>query len=461
MSKARKAVFWIALAALLVALGWAGRNRLARKPQPAAAAASERRILYYVDPMHPAYKSNKPGTAPDCGMDLVPVYADGEKAADLAPANLPSGTVRINSEKQQLIGVQYGQVELRRLTRTIRAVAKLTHDETRMARIHGKIDGWIEQVFVDYTGKLVEKGQPLLTIYSPELYATQQEFLLAARARRQLSSSPFPEVASGGNSLYEAARKRLEFWDISDEQIRQIEEKGQPLKSLTLFAPFSGYVITRNAYPRQRVTPETELYMLADHSVIWALAEVYEYEMPLVKEGQPATMTLAAYPGEKFQGKVAYLQPELDPTTRTLKVRLEFSNPGHRLRPDMYANVTFSADFGRQLAVPEEAVLDSGAERTVFVDRGDGYLEPRQVELGDKVDGWYIVRKGLAAGERVVTSGNFLVDSESRLKAAMGAMAGMPGMGGGEKTGAAEGGKQKGEGSKPGAGAEHKGHQDD
>lgn len=402
-------------------------------PVYAEEKSAERKLLYYQDPMHPAYKSNKPGQAPDCGMDLVPIYADEGKPVDRA---LPAGTIRINPEKQQLIGVQYGQVETRRLARTIRAVGRLTYDETRIARIHGKIEGYIEQVMVDFTGKEVRKGEPLLTIYSPELLATQQEFLLAARARRQLADSPFREVSSGSESLYQAARKRLDLWDISEEQIADIEKRNQPRKNLTLYAPLSGFVTARNAFPRQRVTPETELYAISDLSVVWVLADLYEYEIPLINVGQQATMTLSYFPGQKFSGKVTYLYPQLDPMTRTLKVRLEFPNPEYRLRPDMFANVEFAADFGQQLAVPQEAVLDSGAERTVFVDRGDGYLEPRKVELREKVDGWYIVHKGLAAGERVVTSGNFLVDSESLLKSAAGAMgghAGMPGMSGGEK----------------------------
>lgn len=433
----RKAILWTALLAIAAWGSWTAYRRLGPNKTGASAGTGQRKILYYQDPMHPKYTSNKPGQAPDCGMDLVPVYADEGKTADDRAASLPSGTVRINPDKQQLIGVQYGQVETRRVTRSVRTVGRLAYDETRIARIHGKIEGFIEQVMVDFTGKEVRKGEPLLTIYSPELLATQQEFLLAARARRQLADSPFPEVSSGTETLYQAARRRLDLWDISDEQVAEIEKSNQPRKNITLYAPLSGFVTARNAFPRQRITPETELYTISDLSVVWVLADVYEYEIPLIRMGQQGTMTLSSFPGQKFVGKVTYMYPQLDPMTRTLKVRLEFPNPEYRLRPDMFANVEFTADFGQQLAVPQEAVLDSGAERTVFVDRGDGYLEPRKVELGEKVDGWYIVQKGLAAGERVVTSGNFLVDSESLLKSATGAMgghAGMPGMGGGEKS---------------------------
>ena len=251
---------------------------------------------------------------------------------------------------------------------------------------------------------------------------------MAARARQQLSGSPYDRAAGGSQALYDAARRRLELWDVSEEQIRQIEAQGKPQKYITLYAPLTGFVIARNAYSKQKVTPETELYKIGDLSVVWVLADVYEYEAAVVKTGQVATMTLSYFPGRKFGGKVSYIYPELDPVTRTLKVRLEFPNPEYSLRPEMYANVELSADLGARLAVPEEAVLDSGAGQTVFVARGDGYFEPRQVELGEKVDGWYAVLKGLKKGERVVTSGNFLIDSESRLKKAMGSMPGMPGM---------------------------------
>lgn len=434
----RKAILWTTILVIAAGGSWIayrrfGPNYAAASAAGEAKASGERKILYYQDPMHPAYKSNKPGQAPDCGMDLVPIYADEGKAADQRAASLPSGTIRINPEKQQLIGVKYGQVEIRPLRRTIRAVGKVMHDETRITRIHSKIGGWIEQVFVDFSGQLVNKGDPLVSIYSPDLLATQQEFLLAARARRELASSPFQEVASGGQSLYAAARRRLELWDITEQQIQELEQKGEPQKTMILYAPDSGYVIARNAFPRQRVTPETELYTIADHSVLWIIADVFEYEFPLVKLGQQAVVTLPSAPGRRYVGKVSYTYPEMDPATRTLKVRIVLPNPEHALRAEMFANVELSADFGQQLAVPQEAVLDSGAEQTVFVDRGDGYLEPRKVELGENVDGWFIVRKGLAAGERVVTSGNFLVDSESRLKSAIGGMAGMPGMGEGEK----------------------------
>ncbi len=390
---------------------------MAAAEQHAGSAPAERKILYWVDPMHPAYKSDKPGKAPDCGMDLVPVYAEEAPAEEM-----PAGTVRISARKLQLIGVQYGTVVSEPLARTIRTVGRLAYDETKIARIHPKIEGWIEQVYVDFTGKLVEKGQPLLSLYSPELVSTQQEFLIAKKARDYMASSPVEGVSSGALSLYEASRQRLRLWDITDEQIKELEERGTPTKTLTLYSPIRGFVLSRAAFEKQRVTPETELYAIADLATIWVLADVYEYELPMIQLGQRATMTLAYFPGRTFAGKVSYIYPQLDPATRTLKVRLEFPNPRFELKPDMFANVELQIDYGRQLSVPEEAVLDSGSEQIVFVAQEAGYFEPRQVRLGAKVDNRFIVLSGLQAGERIVTSGNFLIDAESRLKSAMGAM---------------------------------------
>ena len=397
----------------------------------AQAQTGERKILYWVDPMHPAYKSDKPGTAPDCGMDLVPVYAN-EKGAEGEP-DLPPGAVKITAQKLQLIGVQYGVVADEPLSKTVRAVGRVAYDETKIARIHPKIEGWIEQVFVDFTGKQVEKGQPLLSLYSPELLATQQEFLIAKRAKETLGNSSYTEVSSGAVSLYQAARERLRLWDVTDAQIQEIEQRGTPQKTITLYAPFSGFVLARNAYEKQRVGPDTELYSVADLSTVWVLADIYEYELPMIQLGQTAVMSLTYFPGRTFTGKVSYIYPQLDNTTRTLKVRLEFPNPDFHLKPDMFANVEVRIDYGRQLSVPEEAVLDSGAEQIVFVAHEGGYFEPRHVRLGGRVDGRVIVLEGLKRGERIVTSGNFLIDSESRLKSALGGMAGMPGMGGESK----------------------------
>lgn len=390
------------------------------KPQAAAPEAKpsgKKKILYYQDAMNPAYHSDKPGKAPD-GMDLVPVYEE-----EAAPSGaVPPGSVKITPQKQQLIGVQYAQVEERTFSQTIRAVARLAYDETRMVRVQPKIEGWIEKVYVDFTGQMVKKGQALLSVYSPQLVSTQQELLIAKRSLDTLGKSQFKDAAVGAESLYQATRERLRLWDISEAQVKEIEKRGAVVRTMTLASPSTGFVLSRNAFPAQRVTPDTELYTIADLSSIWAIAEVYEYEVPMVQLGQHATMSLTYFPGKTFHGKVSYIYPGLDKTTRTLKVRLEFPNPDFRLKPDMYANVELRVDFGKQLYVPKEAVLDSGSEQIVFVAREDGYFEPRKVKAGARVDDHYVILAGLTKGEKVVTSGNFLIDSESQLKSALGGM---------------------------------------
>jgi len=376
--------------------------------------AVERKILYWHDPMHPEYRSEKPGKAPDCGMDLVPVYAEEEEAGAR-----PAGAFLVTPEKQQLIGVQYGEVERRALSRTIRAVATLAVDETRISRIHSKFDGWIEKVYVDFVGKQIEPRQPLLSIYSPELVATQEEYLLALRGREKLGTSRFSEVASGSDTLLDAARRRLELWDISADQIANLEKTRKPSKALTLYSDHRGFVLTRNAYEGQRITPETELYAVADLSRLWAIAEIYEFEAADIRLGQRALMTLSYLPGQTFHGRVTYIYPQVDSATRTLRVRAEFANPDFVLKPDMFANIDLRVDYGTRLAIPRESVLDSGTEQIVFVSLPGGYFAPRRVVLGPPVDGWMTVQSGLVEGERIVTSGNFLIDSESRLKAAI------------------------------------------
>ncbi len=336
--------------------------------------------------------------------------------------NMPPGSVMIDPAKQQLIGVKIGEADIVPLTTTVRTVGKVTFDETKIVRIHPKVEGWVENVYVNFTGMPVKKGQPLLTIYSPDLLSTQQEFLLSLKAKKTLGKSDFPEIASSANSLYEASRKRLQLWDIPDSQINRIERTGETVKALTLYAETGGYVLTKNAFQRQKITPDTELYAIADLSKVWVIADIYEYEMQMIRVGQTATMNLAYYPGEIFSGKVTYIYPQLDAQTRTLKARIEFRNPNLKLKPDMFANVDFQIVYPRQVSVPEEAVLDSGEEQIVFVAHKDGYFEPRKVQLGAKVDDRYIVLSGLQAGEKIVTSGNFMIDSESRLKSSMGGM---------------------------------------
>lgn len=295
-------------------------------------------------------------------------------------------------------------------------------DETRVAKVQTKIEGWIEKVHVDFTGKLVEKGQPLITLYSPEMFASQQEYLLAIRGRETLKNSTLAGTQQQSDSLVEAARRRLELWDLSEAQIDEITRTGKAIKNVTVFAPIGGYVMMRNAFPKQRITPETELYTVADLSKVWIMADVFENEAPMVHVGMPVRVTLSYAGGRTLTGRVNYIQPQVDMTTRTLKVRIEVDNPGMTLKPEMFVDVDFSVGMPSRVTVPAEAVLNTGVKKTVFVDLGNGYLEPRQVETGERVGERVEILRGLRAGERVVTSGNFLIDSESQLKAAASGM---------------------------------------
>jgi len=342
------------------------------------------------------------------------------KMQEVAP-----GTVQISPERQQLIGVKIGTVKMRLLEKVIRTVGRVDYDEKRIVTVSPKIGGWIEDLYVDFTGRFVSRGEPLLTIYSPELVSTQEEYLIALRAKKDLAKSSFPEVAGSGNSLAESAKRRLKLWDISDDQIKALEESGQVKKTLVLHSPFSGFVLEKAAYKGMNVMPGIALYKLADLSVVWLIADIYEYEIPFIRLGQQASIQFSYLPGEIFTGKAIYISPLLDPNTRTAKVRFEFSNLHGKLKPEMFANVEMKIQVGQKLAVPEEAVIDTGLRQIAIVDKGSGYFEPREIKVGAKVENYYEVIKGLKAGERVVTSANFLIDSESKLKEALGGMAGM------------------------------------
>jgi membrane fusion protein, copper/silver efflux system len=355
-------------------------------------------------------------------LSIESIQKEG-KMQEVAP-----GTVQISPERQQLIGVKIGTVEMRPLEKVIRTVGRVDYDEKRIVTVSPKIGGWIEDLYVDFTGRFVSKGEPLLTIYSPELVSAQEEYLIALRAKKDLAKSSFPEVAGSGTSLAESAKRRLKLWDISDDQIKALEESGQVKKTLTLHSPFSGFVLEKAAYNGMNVMPGIALFKLADLSVVWLYADIYEYELPFIRVGQQASVQLSYIPGEIFTGKAIYIYPSLNPETRTAKVRFEIPNPHGKLKPEMYANVEIKVHLGQKLTVPEGAIIDTGIRQLAIIDKGNGYFEPRDVKVGSKVEGYYEVIKGLKAGERVVTSANFLIDSESKLKEAVGGMAGMPGM---------------------------------
>ena len=377
-------------------------------------SAQTRKILYWYDPMHPAYKSEKPGIAPDCGMALVPKYADDDMS------KMPAGTVVIPNDKQVLAGVRTTVVERKPLMREIQTTAQIVADETRISHVHVKVDGYIDRVFVDYVGQLIKKGDPLFTLYSPDLVSTEEEYLIAKRGNATLGSAPFKDVAQGAQSLLASTRQRLKLWDISDEQIKKLDETGNVERDLTFYSPVTGFVTDRKAFPQTSVTPDTELYTVSDLSSVWATADIFEYEVPFVHVGQRVTFSLSYYPGKIYSGAISYIYPTVDPQTRTVKVRVQVPNPDYTLKPQMFADAQLHINYGTQILVPEEAVLDSGTVQQVFVVHDGGAFEPRKVMLGPVVDGNVAVLSGLKPGEIVVTSGNFLIDSESRLKTSAG-----------------------------------------
>ena len=350
-----------------------------------------------------------------------------------ASANLTqSKGVMVSPQKQQMIGVKTEPATIRDLTHTIRTVGQVEVDETRLTHMHTKLEGWVQELYVKFTGEKVQKNQKLFEMYSPELVSTQEEYLLALKAVRTLGDSEFPEIAKNARSLLEVTRQRFSLWDITPDHIRDLEKTGKVLRTLPLHAPSSGYVLHMAVREGMHVMPAMELYALADLSTVWVLADVYEYEIPLVELGQQATVTLSYFPGQSFKGKVTYVYPTLETKTRTVKVRFELPNPQWALKPGMFANIDIQIPRGKRLVVPNTAVLDSGTEQLVFIDQGQGMFEPRKVTVGVRTRDAYEILEGIQAGELVVTRGNFLIDSESNLKAATEMM--MPGMDMGKKS---------------------------
>jgi membrane fusion protein, copper/silver efflux system len=325
----------------------------------------------------------------------------------------------VSPERQQLIGVKMEPVLVRYLEKEIRTVGTVEIDETRIENVNTKIKGWIDKVFIDYTWQYVKKGDQLFSIYSPELVSTQEEFLLALKSKELLGNNQYSEIARGSNSLLEATRRRLELWDISENQIRELERTGEVKRSLIINSPVSGNVVEKNAFENMFVEPNTTIYIIADLSVIWVHVDIYENEIPLIKLDQQAAMTLASFPGEEFTGRVTFVWPYIDPKTRTVKVRLEFPNPNLKLLPGMYANVNMKVPIGERLSIPKSAVLRTGKQDVVFVDKGEGKMEIRKIELGLKVGDYYEVLRGLKETDRVVSRANFLIDSESKIQAAV------------------------------------------
>lgn len=410
-------VFAVGLLALLIAfrgtlVAWfTGRplpSEQAEEPhEHAGATTTKADISHWTCPMHPSVRQASPGPCPICNMDLVPVRREAQG----------SGEILLGEGSRELGGITTGVVEVRTLGSEIRAVGRVTFDETRLEDVTVKYSGTIGRLYVEATGEPVRRGQTLFTLYSPELYTAQQEYLAALASQRAAQATGAPDRA---DYLVEAARQKLRLWDLSDAQIREIETAGAAIRQIAVPSPASGYVVEKDVVEGAAVSPGMRLYRLAGLDRVWVEAEVYESELPKVRTGQPAVVTLSYLPGAELRGRVSLIHPQIDPESRTGRVRLSIPNRigpgGPMLKPDMYADVVLQAQPRDVLMVPEAAVLYTGPRRIVFVDLGGGRFAPREVRLGAKNEEAFEVLAGLQAGDVVVTSGNFLLDAEARLQ---------------------------------------------
>jgi membrane fusion protein, copper/silver efflux system len=358
-------------------------------------------------------------------VSRTPVSSDATRSEtpNAEPSLVP---VSLTPQRMQSIGVKTGTVEYRQVHDEILTTGSVEVDETRLAEVQVRFAGWIQKVYVDSTFKPVQKGQPLLTIYSPELVRTENEYLLAKQNRGLLAQSTVPGVASGAGTLVSSALERLKQWGLPERDIQELEETGQVKHDFEIDSPAAGLIIERNALPTMYVQPGTKLYSIADLSTVWVYAQLFQNDIGRVKVGDSAVITVDSYPGRTFPGRVSFISPQLDQTTRTAKVRLEIANPDMKLSLGMFVNVKLDLALGRQLIIPASGVYQSGTRQIAFIDHGDGHFEPREIETGARAGEDFVVIKGLKAGERVATSANFLLDSESQLQAAMGSFAPPP-----------------------------------
>jgi len=379
--------------------------------------SSSKEVLFYRSAMNPLVTSPVPAQD-SMGMDYVPVYADIDASEN-------PGMVKIDPVVVQNIGVRTQIAKKTSISRTVRAVARVAFDEENMARLHPKVEGWIEDIRVDKTGQSVDRDDILLSIYSPKLVSTQEEYLLALNNLAALSNSQFEEIRTGAEALVNSSRERLRMFDVPEHQIQELEKTRKVKKSLHIHSPVSGTVIRIGSRQGQFVTPQTELYMMVDLNQVWVYADIYDYELPWVKLGDEVEMSLASVPGRTFRGTISYMYPYSESTTRTTKVRMVFDNSESLLRPDMFAEISIHSDErNNAIVIPAESVIRSGNSTQVFVVRGPGKFEPRIVQLGIESDGQVVVLDGVREGEEVVSSAQFLLDSESKLREATAKMMG-------------------------------------
>jgi RND family efflux transporter MFP subunit len=376
--------------------------------------------------MNPGVTS--PGPAKDeMGMDYVPVYEDEAKGGG-ADVDLPEGyaTVQVGMERVRMAGIQSAPAVREAISHPVRAVGIVVPDERRVRRIQSKVEGWVEKLHTNFVGQMVTKGQPLLEIYSPDLVATQREYLLARAGVDRMKESPYEDAREMSSGLAQAARTRLELFDVPESSIAELERTGKVRRTVTLNAPVSGYVTGKDVFEGTRVMPGMDLLVVTDLSRVWIEADLYEYEAQAVRVGQTATLETVADPGAKLKGRVAFIYPTFSPETRTLKVRFDFPNPGLRLKPQMYANVALDLHSVTGVVVPDSALIETGVRVIAFVDSGTGSFEPREVKVGVRGSGKAQILSGVKAGEKVAVGANFLLDSESKLRAALTKMTGGP-----------------------------------
>jgi Cu(I)/Ag(I) efflux system membrane fusion protein len=415
MSRQSIAVLMTGILALTIGAGggyWLATESEMRAPAITPDGHLAKKPLFYRNPMNPEITSPVPAKD-EMGMDYIPVYAEDQQET------APAGTVRIDPVTVQSIGIRTTEAERRTLSQTIHTVGRVDYDEQRLTRLHPKTEGWVEELYVQETGEQVEKDTILLSIYSPQLVSTQQEYLLALKNQETLQASPFEDVRQGSKELVKTALERLRLLDVPEHQIRELTETRKVKKLLHIHSPAKGILIHVGVREGQYVTPTTELYAIGDLSEVWVYVDIYEDELPWIRVGDEAEMRLTGLPGKVFTGELTYIYPYAESKTRTVKVRMEFDNPELLLKPDMFADVTVYA--GRQVdavAVPSEAVIRSGLREQVFVVREPGKFEPREVKLGVSSEGWTQIRKGVKPGEQVVVSAQFLLDSESKLREA-------------------------------------------
>jgi len=415
-------------------------------PHSDKVSSGEVKKQMYHCPMHTSYITDHPGNCPICNMTLVPIKDDESKDSKSSMSDSMSGmkqsdnqeistenkmidrvSISLSPEKRQMIGLSTSKVEKRNLSTVVRTTAVVEHDETRLAKISPRFNGWVRMLYINFTGEPIDKGQPLFVAYSPELLVSEKEYLISLRNYENVKGSPDDERKQSAKLLLESSRKKLELFEINEDEIRNLEKNRIPSDEILFRAPFSGHVISKTAIEGKAFTSGETLFEIADLSHLWLRGFVFEYEMPLISVGQDVIVTFPYLGNKIFRSKITFIYPHIDALTRRGEIRVELDNPNNLLRPEMWANIEINIPLGEKLAIPSSAVIDTGKRFIAFVDAKNGYIEPRELKIGAKTDDYYEVLEGVSEGEKVVTRALFFVDSESQLKTAISGMSGHEG----------------------------------